>query len=106
MRDRMEYAHVSLAEQEVTIRLDRTDSQAHLCSTWPAWSRKLERRYGSPRKVTKSSRDGKITSAFWTVPVRLVSLRRPRVPRPRTIAEQAASQAAADRFRGPRTQPP
>jgi len=35
-------------KMEVTIRLDRDDRQAHLHSTWPEWSRKLERLYGVP----------------------------------------------------------
>jgi hypothetical protein len=39
----------SLDEMEVVIRLDREDWQAHVCSTWPEWSRKLERLYASPK---------------------------------------------------------
>jgi hypothetical protein len=41
---------------EVTIRLDRRDQQTYICSTWPEWSRKFERLYGSPKRVTE--RDG------------------------------------------------
>lgn len=63
----MTYGGMGEAEQEVTIRLDRQDGQAHVCSTWPAWSRKLERLYGSPKCITQ--REGKTTSAFWPVPL-------------------------------------
>ena len=68
----MNYGGTLESEQEVVVRLDRTDGQAHICSTWPAWSRKLERRYGAPRKVTE--REGKVTSAFWTLPLEVVRL--------------------------------
>ena len=58
-------------EQEVTIRLDQQDRQAHVCSTWPEWSRKLERLYGALRKVT--AREGKVLSAFWTIPTTMIT---------------------------------
>ncbi len=92
----MVYGGVGESEGEVIVRLDRHDGQAHINSTWPAWSRRLERLYGSPTKVTE--RDGKATSAFWAVPLDRVSLRRARMPRP---ARQLtpAQQAAQDRFR-------
>jgi hypothetical protein len=85
-------------EMEVTIRLDREDRQAHICSTWPEWSRKLERLYGSPKKVTK--RDGKGTSAFWVVPLTAIRVRRPAQGRGWT-AEQR--RAAADRLQKARS---
>jgi hypothetical protein len=72
----MGFAGVSRVEQEVVIRLDRRDQQAHIWSTWPDWSRKLAKRYGPPAKVTKSSRGGKVASAFWTIPLSLVIFRR------------------------------
>lgn len=81
-----QYGGVAGPEQEVTIRLDHETRQAHLCSTWPEWSRKLERLYGAPAKVSKS-RDGRVTSAFWTVPLAVVNLRRVRAKRELT-AEQ------------------
>ncbi len=89
----MNYSGNSQDEMEVTIRLDRVDRQAHLCSTWPEWSRKLERLYGAPRKVTE--RDGKVTSAFWTLPLTAIRVRRPTHGRTWT-AEQR--KAAADRL--------
>ena len=89
----MSYGGTSEAEQEVTIRLDRTDGQAHLCSTWPAWSRKLERIYGAPKKITE--REGTITSAFWIVPLEAIRVGRPRRGRILTAAER---QAATDRL--------
>jgi len=47
----MNYGGTSEAEQKVTIRLDRQTGEAHLCSTWPTWSRKLERLYGAPKRA-------------------------------------------------------
>jgi hypothetical protein len=61
-------------EMEVTIRLDQVDRQAHTRSTWPEWSRKLEKLYGGPAKVT--TRGEHITSAFWVVPLHCISLRK------------------------------
>jgi len=61
---------------EVTIRLDRDTRQVHLCSTWPEWSRKFERLHGSPKEYQE--RDGFVTSAFWTLPLEVVSIRRRR----------------------------
>ena len=69
----MNYGSDSQDEMEVTIRLDREDRQAHICSTLPEWSRKLERLYGSPKKVTE--RDRKATSAFWVVPLTAIRVR-------------------------------
>jgi hypothetical protein len=88
----MIYGGTIQAEQEAVIRLDRLDQQAHICSTWPEWSRKLERPYGAPRKVTQ--RDGKVTSAFWTVPLNRVSLRRG-TPRRRTLTAEERQSIAA-----------
>ena len=41
----MNYSGNSPDEMGVTIHLDREDRQAHICSTWPEWCRKLERLY-------------------------------------------------------------
>jgi len=68
-----DYAATTFAESEVIVCLDRQDGQAHICSAWPGQSRKLERLFGKPRKVT--TRDGKITSAFWTVPLEAIRFR-------------------------------
>jgi hypothetical protein len=76
--DRMGYGGNSQDEMEVTIRLDREDRQAHICSTWPEWSRKLERLSGSPKQVTE--RDGKATSVFWVGPPTAIRGRRPASP--------------------------
>jgi len=83
-----QYGRLAGPEQEVTIRLHRETGKAHICSTWPAWSRKLERRYGPPKRETE--RDGKVTSAFWIIPLRLVVFRRPLVERPQTEAQRLA----------------
>ena len=66
----MDYGGVPRDEQEFTIRLDPRDRLAHICFTWPYWSRKLERRYGSPKQ------EGKVASAFLTIPLNRVSPRR------------------------------
>jgi hypothetical protein len=71
--DWMNYGGNSQDEMEVTIRIGREDRQAYICSTWPEWSRKLERWFGCPRKETH--RGDCITSAFWTVPLALVAMR-------------------------------
>ncbi len=87
----MNYGGNSQDEMEVTIRLDRPDRQAHLCSTWPEWSRKLERLYGAPTKITE--REGKVTSAFWTVPLTSIRIRRPAQRRAWTVEERQAAGA-------------
>ena len=62
-------------EMEVTIRLDRGKRPAHICSTWPEWSRKPERLYGLPKNFTE--REGRVTSALWVVPIMAIRVRRP-----------------------------
>ena len=94
----MQYGGVSQDEMEVTIRLDRVDRQAHICSTWPEWSRKLERLFGCPRKET--TREGKVTSAFWAVPLAAIRVGRPRRSRPLTEDERGA---VADRLQKARS---
>ncbi len=94
----MNYGGNSQDEMEVTIRLDRQDRQAHICSTWPEWSRKLERLYGAPKQVTE--RDGKATSAFWVVPLPAIRVRRPGPGRAGTVEQR---RAAADRLRTARS---
>ncbi len=89
----MQFAPTSIAEQEVVIRLDRETGQAHLSSTWPDWSRKLAKLYGHPSKVSKSSRDGRVTCAFWTVPPGAVRLRR--VQAKRELTEEQRERLAA-----------
>jgi len=85
----MNYGGISQDEMEVTIRLARKDRQARVCSTWPEWSRRLERLYDSPERVT--TRNGKVTAAAWTVPLQRVSLRRG----PRMLTETQRQEAAA-----------
>ncbi len=89
------YGGVHRDEMEVTIRLDAMDAQAHICSTWPEWSRKLERLYGPPKKTTE--RAGKVTSAFWTVPVAVITLRRAPAKGRQMTAEER--EAARERMR-------
>ena len=93
-------AHMSVssgtseAEQEVTMRLECQEGQAHVCTTRPARSRRLEKLYGSPKKV--SDGDGKATSAFWTIPLTAIRVGRPRRGRPVTEGKR---QAVAARLR-------
>jgi hypothetical protein len=94
----MQFGGVTQDEMEVTIRLDREDRQAHICSTWPEWSRKLERLYGSPKKVTE--RDARVTSAFWVVPLTAVRVRRPAHGRAWTVEQR---RVAADRLQKARS---
>ncbi len=89
----MNYGGNSQDEMEVTIPLDRGGRLAHVCSTWPDWSRKLERLYGSPKQVMEH--DGKITSAFWVVPLTAIRVRRPPQGRAWTVEER---RVAADRL--------
>jgi uncharacterized protein with beta-barrel porin domain len=49
----MEYGGISRDEMEVTIRLDRKDRRAYICSTWPEWSWRLERLLGRSKRETK-----------------------------------------------------
>ena len=100
----MTYGGVAEAEQEVTIRFDRATGQAHLCSTWPTWSRKLERIYGSPKRVTR--RDGDIISAFWVVPLTAIRVGRRRTGRPMTSEERSAAAARLQKGRLSRDSPP
>ena len=89
----LEYGGSTREEMEVTIRLDRVTRQAHLCSTWPEWSRKLERIYGAPTRTSKGQ-DGRIVSVFWTVSLALVTLRKGTIRR-RPLTEQERRVVAA-----------
>ena len=91
--DRTTYRVNSQNGMEVTLRLDRASRQAYLCSTWSKWSRKLERLYGSPKKVTQG--DGKVTPAFWAVPLTAVRVRWPAHGRAWTVEQR---RVAADRL--------
>ncbi len=94
----MQYGGLSHDEMEVTIRLDRKHRVAPICSTWPERSRKLERLYRSPKRVTE--RDGKVTSAFWVVPLTAIRVRRPSQGRAWAAEER---RAAADRLQKARS---
>jgi hypothetical protein len=93
----MNYGGNSQDEMEVTIRLDREDRQAHICSTWPEWSRKVERLFGSPKKVTE--RDGKVASAFWAVPLTAMRVSRPAQGRAWTVEQGRAAAARLQKAR-------
>ena len=71
----MAWATTTREECEITIRLDKVTDKAHICCCWPDRYGRLERRYGKPESVT--TRDGKLTSAKWTVPIKSISFRKP-----------------------------
>jgi len=75
----LEYASSSLAEQEVLVRLNIATKQAHICSCSAARGRRLTKLYGPPAQVYYN-REGEVTTAFWTVPMKLIGFRRPRKP--------------------------
>lgn len=64
------YGGVQTEECEVTVTIDKETGIARVCSTWPAYSRKLELRYGPPKSYQE--REGWVTVAFWEVPARVI----------------------------------
>lgn len=99
----MTYGGVSTMEQEVIVRIDILTGHAHICSTCPHWSRKLERRYGAPTRVTE--REGKITSAFWTIPASLVTLRKGDRKSSMSPEQRQAAKKHLDQVRHSRSKP-
>lgn len=71
------FAPTSVAEREVVICLDAHDKAAYICSCWPAYTRRLMKRYGEPYEVTHN-KAGQITSARWKVGFGCISFRSPR----------------------------
>jgi hypothetical protein len=69
------YGGVPSEECEVTVSIDKDSGIAKICSTWPPYSRKLEKRYGPPTKYQE--REGWVVSAFWEVPNRVVRFSSP-----------------------------
>lgn len=69
----LKYGGVPEDESEVVIRLDKANRLAYVNSTWAEWSRKIEKRHGSPKRYQE--RDGVVYSAFWTVPLKAISIR-------------------------------
>jgi hypothetical protein len=87
------WAPTSIAEQEVVIRLVRETGRAVICSTWPAISRRLEKRYGPPARVSLSS-EGGIAASFWELPeYALISFRRPTSRKRQRTGERRADAA-------------
>ena len=97
----LEYATVSLAEQEVVVRIEPATHQAHVCSCSAVRSRRLAKRYGPPEKVSRD-REGKVTAAFWTLPDKLIAFRRPRKPGSGNPTALARARAARKPPRRPR----
>ncbi len=71
------FSSTTIAEHEVAIQLDRATGLAYIASSWPAKSRQIISRYGPPERTTTSSKDGGIATAFWRIPIRLITFRRP-----------------------------
>ncbi len=67
----MRFASTTLDEQEVIIRLDRKAGVAHVCSCWPEMMTRIEKRHGSPKETTVDGQ-GRVTSAFWVLPLDFV----------------------------------
>lgn len=89
----LKYAGTPVEEQEVVIRIDAVDGQAHICSTWPRWSRKLETRLGCPTKYQEQN--DTVQVAFWKVPLGRISIRSmPKPGRDRHQTGRFASQTA------------
>lgn len=80
----LKYGGVPEDESEVIIRLDKLTRFAYINSTWAEWSRKFEKLHGLPKKYQE--RDGVVYSAFWHLPIKVVSIRRLKSPtdRPKT----------------------
>ena len=68
----MRFAPTILDEQEVVIRLDRKAGVAHVCSCWPDMMKRIEKRHGSPKETTVDGQ-GRVTSAFWVLPLDFVA---------------------------------
>jgi hypothetical protein len=99
----MEYATTSIDEQEVTVRIDPGSKQAHICACSAVRSRWLTKLYGPPARVA-TNRDGQVTAAYWTIPAKLISLRRPR--KPGSGNPEALARARAARNQGTRPRKP
>ena len=83
-----------IAEHEVVVRLDRLTRKAYVSSSWPSLSKKLEKKYGPPKRKTVAQGGGKATSANWELPLAAISFRRPRratVQSPETFKEDRAA---------------
>ncbi len=75
--NKLKFAPSELAEREVVICLDALENEADICSCWPAYTRRLMKRYGNPSEMTRNEA-GQITSARWKVAIRCISFRSPR----------------------------
>jgi hypothetical protein len=61
----LEFAPINSKEQEVVARLERKTRSVYIQSMWPSMTRQLMKKYGPPHRTTVSSKDGKVTAAFW-----------------------------------------
>ena len=89
-------APTPVEEQEVTTRLSRTTGLAHIVSCWPGKTKRFQKRYGPPQRV--SMRNGLVTAAFWDVPLRCITFRSAPPQHPGNI--QALKRARRTRKRG------
>jgi len=70
----LKYGGLPVDECEVIFRIDSRNQKIYVNSTWPKWSRRLEKRYGCPTKYIE--KNDLIYSAFWILPLQSLSLRR------------------------------
>ena len=88
------FASIGLPEQEVIIRMDVASGRAYISSSSATRSRRLTKLYGPPARVARN-RDGHVLTAFWSIPLDLVGLRRPRKPGSGNPTGVARARAAA-----------
>ncbi len=86
----LRFAPTTFAEQEVTVQLDAKERVAHVCSCWPDRTKRLIKRYGSPDRVS-TDREGRVTAAFWKLPMNRVSFRGPVRRAPMSEAQREAA---------------
>ena len=84
------------AEQETVIRWDREAEQVYIWSADPVVWRKLTRLGVAVREETVAQRTGEVTGRFYA-PIPLTAFAW-RTKRPRTAAQRAAAQKAAERL--------
>ena len=71
------FAPTSIMEQEVVVRLNRATGMAHISSCWPTWTARLVKRYGRPHHTAISQAGDQVVCAFWNIPLRLITFRKP-----------------------------
>ena len=97
----IDFASISLDEQEIIIRIDPKTKQAFISCCAPVYGRQYTKYYALPQKVSSNGK-GKVTAAFWTVPAKPFGPRRPRKPGSGNPAALARARAAKKRGSAPK----